>query len=151
MSISHGNCVAAGGVNTLRMPTDCDQSSAMGPGRIEMMGMKNTGGRLKRREEHRGKRRKEIGENQMGREKKENTFSHSLSPNKLPFPTLTSQQMPMHNHTDLTVSHRHPLSILLERTSRRSVSTKTLPDGWTVIFSYADNPLLEIAPNFSPI
>lgn len=86
----------------------------------------------------------------MEREKKESTFNHTLSSNKLPFPTLTSQQTAMHN-TDLTVSHRYRLSILLERTSRRSVSTKILPDGWAFIFSYADNPLLEIAPNFSLI
>lgn len=82
----------------------------------------------------------------MERERRENTFNHSLSSNKLAFPTLTSQQMPMHNYTDLTVSHRHPLSTLLERTSRHSVSTKILPDGRAVIFSYADNLLLEIAP-----
>lgn len=42
VSISHSNCVAAEGVNTLRLPTDYDQSSAMGSSRIEMMGMKKT-------------------------------------------------------------------------------------------------------------
>ena len=91
-----------------------------------------------------GKKRRDL----MGREKTENTFNHSPSSNKLAFPTLTSQQMPLHSHSDLSVSHRHPLNSLLERASWCSVSTKILPDGWAVIFSYADNPLLEIAHNF---
>lgn len=52
VSISQSNCVAAGGVNKPHMPTDYDQSSPIGSSRIKMMGMKNTGGRLKRRDEY---------------------------------------------------------------------------------------------------
>lgn len=84
----------------------------------------------------------------MGREKTENTFNHSLPSNKLAFPTLTSRQMPLHNDTDLTASHRRPQNMLPDRASWRSVSTKILADGWAVIFSHGDNPLLEIAPDF---
>lgn len=46
VSVSQRSCVAAGGVNKLHMPTDYDQSSAMGSSRIKMMGMEN--GRLGR-------------------------------------------------------------------------------------------------------
>lgn len=51
VSISQNNCVAAGGVNKPHMPTDYDHSSPMGSSRIKMMGMENTGGRLKRWDE----------------------------------------------------------------------------------------------------
>lgn len=83
---------------------------------------------------------KKMRANQMGLEKKGNTFNHSLSSNKLAFPTLIHRR-----HTaQLHWSHcsHHPLSCLLERASWCSLMTKMLPDGWAVIFSCADNQLL---------
>lgn len=75
-----------------------------------------------------------------------------------PFSVSVQQAAISHTHftadataqpTDLTV--RTPPSaesILFETASCCLVSAKILPDGWAVIFSHADNPVLEIARNF---
>lgn len=51
VSISQSNCVAAGGVNKLCMPTAYDQSRPVRFSRITMKAMKNTRGSLKRWDE----------------------------------------------------------------------------------------------------
>ena len=146
VSISQSKCVAAGGVNKLCVPTVYDQSRPMGSARLIMMGMKNTGGRLKRWDEH--GRKEEKRSDGARAERKTRSITCCLTSSRR-LPHRLSQQMPLHNnYKNLTVSRRHPLNILLERACWCSDSNRNLPE-WMGNFSCADIPLLEIAHSSS--